>query len=204
MVKEYISTVLLFFLVTNPTGNLPLFITTLNDVPSGRYRPIVIRESCIALGLMLLFTVCGGKVLSYLNLSQASLELAGAIILFLIALKMVFGGNAANHSKGTNPQTQSAEPLIVPLAIPFIAGPATLSTCILIGGNQHTSWMVSIPALGTAWLAGTLILLSGRFAARLLGTKLLSALEALMGLLLVAMSAEMLVKGIKMAFDLKH
>ncbi len=202
MVQEYISTVLLFFLVTDPIGNLPLFIATLDDVPSTRYRPIVIRESCIALGLLLIFTVCGGKVLSYLNLSQASLELAGAIILFLIAIKMIFK-NSSNTNKGTNPQTQSAEPLIVPLAIPFIAGPAALSTCILMGGKEHMSWLVTIPALGTAWLAGTLILLSGRFAARLLGTKLLSALEALMGLLLVAVSAEMLVRGIKMAFDLK-
>jgi MarC family membrane protein len=200
--KDFISTALLFFLVIDPVGNLPLFIATLGKAPPERYRPIVIRESTIALGLMLVFMFSGNHILSYLNLSKAAIELAGGIILFLISIKMIFGGAIAIYSRGTNPETESDEPLIVPLAIPFIAGPAALSTCLLLGGTGYLAWTVAIPALITAWLLATLILLCGRWASRLLGTKLLSALEALMGLILVALSAEMLIKGIKMAFNL--
>ncbi len=198
--REFISMVLLFFLVTDPIGNLPLFIATLNE--SGkRYRTVVIRESCIALGMMIVFLLGGGMILEYLNLSQASLELAGGIVLFLIAIKMVFGGTAGSHSGKDNANQPDKEPFIVPLAIPFIAGPATLSTCILLGGNDQYPQPLILSALVVAWLGGTLILLSGRWAARVMGPKLLSALEALMGLLLVAMSAEMLIRGIKMAFN---
>lgn len=200
--KDFIATALLFFLVIDPVGNLPLFIATLSRTAPERYRPVVIRESAIALVVMLLFMFSGNHILSYLNLSKAAIELAGGIILFLISIKMIFGGAIAIYSRGTNPETESGEPLIVPLAIPFIAGPAMLSTCILLGGTEHLTWKITVPALIAAWLLSTAVLVGGRWAAHLLGTKLLSALEALMGLILVALSADMLIKGIKMAFNL--
>ncbi len=199
--QEYISLFMMFFLIMDPVGNLPVFIKMLEDVPESRFRHIVIRESCIALGIMIFFMVAGGRLLGYLGLSQASIELAGGIILFLIALKMVFGGTAGEEPPEKHPNRK--EPFIVPLAIPFIAGPAMLSTCILQGGRGWLEMLAAMPALLTAWMLSSLILATGTRIERLLGPKLVAAMEALMGLLLVAISAEMLIRGIKMAFSLK-
>ncbi len=194
----FISTLVLFFLVLDPVGNLPLFITTLEPFPETRYRRIVLRESVIALGILLLFMICGEQILHALSISKASLELAGGIIMFMIAINMVFGkdSNLGRSSEGG----ARKEPLIVPLAVPFVAGPAALSTAILIGGQGLDLLPANLVAMGIAWLLSTLILLGGRFASRLLGRNMLSGIEALMGLLLTTMAVEMVISGIKFAF----
>ena len=191
---SFVSTLILFFLVMNPLGNLPVFIAELDGTGAARYRFIVIRESLIALGVLLLFLFCGGAILKYLNLTQASLELSGGIILFMIAIKLVFS-SAAKDAKAPGDPTK--EPFIVPLAIPLFAGPAAMSTAIIVGGKGGSA------ALIVAWGICTLILMSGRYAGKFLGTKALSARESLMGLLLTTMAFEMMIKGIKLAFHLK-
>ena len=193
---SFVSTLILFFLVMNPLGNLPVFIAELDGTGAARYRFIVIRESLIALGVLLLFLFCGGA-----NLTQASLELSGGIILFMIAIKLVFS-SAAKDAKAPGDPTK--EPFIVPLAIPLFAGPAAMSTAIIVGGKGGIEASLSgSAALITAWGICTLILMSGRYAGKFLGTKALSALESLMGLLLTTMAFEMMIKGIKLAFHLK-
>ena len=129
----FISTGILFFLVLNPLGNLPLFIAELDGLTSERYRHVVIRESLIALGVLLLFLLCGGQILHALRISKASLELSGGVILFLIALKLIFSSAAKGISSAGG---SNREPLVVPLAIPLFAGPAAMSTAILIGGKN--------------------------------------------------------------------
>ena len=194
---SFVSTLILFFLVMNPLGNLPVFIAELDGTGAARYRFIVIRESLIALGVLLLFLFCGGAILKYLNLTQASLELSGGIILFMIAIS-----SAAKDAKAPGDPTK--EPFIVPLAIPLFAGPAAMSTAIIVGGKGGIEASLSgSAALITAWGICTLILMSGRYAGKFLGTKALSALESLMGLLLTTMAFEMMIKGIKLAFHLK-
>lgn len=200
--REFITTAVLIFVVTNPVGNLPLFITTLDGVPQERYRPVVLRESLIALGLLALFMTGGTQILTLLNISQASLALAGGIILFMIAIKLVFG---SAQSEADVPEPEKArpkrrEPFIVPLAIPFIAGPGSISTSILIGGDGKLPLWGGLLALAAALAAGTLILMSGRTIGKVIGPKALAALETLMGLLLTTMAVEMLIKGIKFAF----
>ena len=198
---SFVSTLILFFLVMNPLGNLPVFIAELDGTGAARYRFIVIRESLIALGVLLLFLFCGGAILKYLNLTQASLELSGGIILFMIAIKLVFS-SAAKDAKAPGDPTK--EPFIVPLAIPLFAGPAAMSTAIIVGGKGGIeASLTGSAALITAWGICTLIHMSGRYAGKFLGTKPLSALESLMGLLLTTMAFEMMIKGIKLAFHLK-
>lgn len=199
-VMSFQTVFILFFLVMNPLGNLPLYIAELSDFPGERYRPIVLRESLTALAVLLLFLFCGGTILNYLHLTQASLELSGGVILFLIALKLIFVPSAP----GANPQNRpKTEPFIVPLAIPLFAGPATMSTAIIVGGKGNWEHLLlSGGAMFCAWLLSTLILLSGRYAVRYLGQKALTALESLMGLLLTAISLQMIVAGIKLAFHL--
>lgn len=196
---ETFSTILiLFFLVMDPLGNLPVFITTLENLPPKRYGAVVLRESLIALGVLLLFFFCGGKILEFFHISKASLELSGGIILFLIAIKLIFSTPAEQMQRQNNP---AHEPFIVPLAIPLFAGPGSMSTAILLGGKSGSLFAEAL-ALICAWSICTLILLSGRYAGKFLGTKVLAAMESLMGLLLTTMALEMIISGIKQAFHL--
>ncbi len=201
MTNSFVATIILIFLVTNPIGNLPLFITELDGLPPKRYRPVVLRESLFALAFLAVFMVGGNRILSVLKITQASLELAGGIILFMIAIKLVFlpAQSSGDATAGAAP---TQEPFIVPLAIPLFAGPAAISTCILIGGRGWGELPLNLAALLIAWGTGTLILLSGRFAHRILGVKVLRALESLMGLLLTTMAVEMLINGLRLAFRL--
>jgi len=189
-----ISTTLLLILVMDPLGNLPFFISTLREVPGDRFIRIVLRESLVALLVLTGFLLLGRRIIELLQISQASLGLAGGIILFLIALKMVFGTPGENESKARS------EPLIVPLAIPMIAGPSATATMILLRGRGEEFLLPSLLALVIAWLITTVILLFARTIARVLGSKVLDAGESLMGLLLTALAIEMFINGIKSAF----
>ena len=186
--ETFSSILILFFLVMDPLGNLPVFITTLENLPPKRYGAVVLRESLIALGVLLLF----------FYISKASLELSGGIILFLIAIKLIFSTPAEQMQRQNNP---AHEPFIVPLAIPLFAGPGSMSTAILLGGKSGSLFAEAL-ALICAWSICTLILLSGRYAGKFLGTKVLAAMESLMGLLLTTMALEMIISGIKQAFHL--
>ncbi len=196
--ETFSSILILFFLVMDPLGNLPVFITTLENLPPKRYGTVVLRESLIALGVLLLFFFCGGKILEFFHISKASLELSGGIILFLIAIKLIFSTPAEQMQRQNNP---AHEPFIVPLAIPLFAGPGSMSTAILLGGKSGSLFAEAL-ALICAWSICTLILLSGRYAGKFLGTKVLAAMESLMGLLLTTMALEMIISGIKQAFHL--
>ncbi len=196
--ETFSSILILFFLVMDPLGNLPVFITTLENLPPKRYGAVVLRESLIALGVLLLFFFCGGKILEFFHISKASLELSGGIILFLIAIKLIFSTPAEQMQRQNNP---AHEPFIVPLAIPLFAGPGSMSTAILLGGKSGSLFAEAL-ALVCAWSICTLILLSGRYAGKFLGTKVLAAMESLMGLLLTTMALEMIISGIKQAFHL--
>ncbi|MCI5800017.1 MAG: MarC family protein [Victivallales bacterium] len=196
--ETFSSILILFFLVMDPLGNLPVFITTLENLPPKRYGAVVLRESLIALGVLLLFFFCGGKILEFFHISKASLELSGGIILFLIAIKLIFSTPAEQMQRQNNP---AHEPFIVPLAIPLFAGPGSMSTAILLGGKSGSLFAEAL-ALICAWSICTLILLSGRYAGKFLGTKVLAAMESLMGLLLTTMALEMIISGIKQAFHL--
>ena len=196
--ETFSSILILFFLVMDPLGNLPVFITTLENLPPKRYGAVVLRESLIALGVLLLFFFCVGKILEFFHISKASLELSGGIILFLIAIKLIFSTPAEQMQRQNNP---AHEPFIVPLAIPLFAGPGSMSTAILLGGKSGSLFAEAL-ALICAWSICTLILLSGRYAGKFLGTKVLAAMESLMGLLLTTMALEMIISGIKQAFHL--
>lgn len=198
--ESFISAIILLFLVMDPFGNLPFFIASCKNASPERYLKIVIRESLVALAVILLFLFAGDQILKILKISTSSIELAGGIVLFLIAIKLIFGSPTTQLDKDSHGKNQ--EPFIVPLAIPYIAGPGAISTVILIGGKSSGAADVLSAAAGVsvAWIGGTLILLAGRRIAKMLGNKTLDASESLMGLLLTAIAVEMFVSGIKSAF----
>lgn len=190
-----ISASILLFLVMDPFGNAPVFLCVLKDVPSQRRQKLIIRELLIALIVLVFFLLMGPNLLKALQISEPSLRIAGGIILFLIAIKMIFGG-PEDMFRGALEE----EPLIVPLAIPCIAGPSAIATVMLLTGQEPNRWLEWLLSLFAAWIVTSVILLLSAKLNRILGKRGLSALQHLMGLILTALAVEMFLQGIRTVF----
>ena len=186
----FLSAALLLFLVMDPLGNIPLFLTALKNVPIERRVRVILRELFIALGIMVLFLFSGQAFLSALNISEPALTTTGGVILFLIAIKMIFPSD-----DGDKKNANEEEPFIVPLAIPYVAGPSALATLLLIMNNEPNRWPEWLGALFAAWLVTGIILLSAGPLAKVLRNRGLIAIERLMGMILVAIAIQMLMNG---------
>jgi multiple antibiotic resistance protein len=184
------------FLVMDALGNIPLFVSILGGIAPKRWPWIIIRESFIAFLILCLFLVAGKPILTGLDISDAALGITGGIILFLIAIKMIF---PPENKRDTPPQ---GEPLIVPLAIPLLAGPSALATLLLIA-NEHPNelWQVFF-AIFLAAAGSTLVLLCAYPLRRLLGDRVLLAVGRLMGLILTTIAVQMFLSGIEKYFHL--
>lgn len=191
--KIFISSVFMLTLVMDPLGNIPLFISALKEVPEARKRRIVIRELFIALGIMLFFLLFGKYLVSLLAIDLTAMAVAGGIVLFLIALQMIFPTHNSNFA-----DSPKGEPFIVPLAIPLVAGPSVLTTVLLFSLQEPGKLGMWAGVVGTAWLINAAILggLAGQLS-RLLGQRGLLAMEKLMGMILITISVQMVMTGLK-------
>ncbi len=187
-----LSAATLLFLVMDPLGNIPLFLSLLKDIDEKRRRPIILRELFFALFVLLIFLFFGQGLLDFLNLQQESVSIAGGIVLFIIAIRMVF---PSRH--GIMGDALQGEPFIVPLAIPLIAGPSALATLLLMVRSDPARMLAWLVALLLAWGATAVILLSAPFFFRILRQRGLAAVERLMGMLLIMVSVQMLLNGIR-------
>ncbi|GAX60487.1 multiple antibiotic resistance (MarC)-like protein [Candidatus Scalindua japonica] len=187
-----LSSAMVLFLVMDPLGNLPLFLTLLKDYSKKRRMVIIIREVFIALAILTFFLFFGQVFLDFLHLQQESVSIAGGIVLFIIAIRMIFPPE--NGVMGAKSQ---GEPFIVPLAIPLIAGPSTLATLILMVRSDPTRMMEWSLALLIAWTANAVILLFAPILYKILRQRGLMAMERLMGMILIMISVQMLLNGIK-------
>jgi multiple antibiotic resistance protein len=186
------SAAVLLFLVLDPFGNIPFFIAALQNVPRERHRRIIVRELLIALLVLVLFLFAGEHILRALHISEPALRAAGGTVLFLIAIRMVFprpGASVGEEIPG--------EPFIVPLAIPYVAGPSALASVLLIMNQEPERWPEWLSALVLAWFLTGLIILMSSVLARRLGKRVLIAIERLMGMLLTALAIQMLMTGIR-------
>ena len=186
-----LSAGLLLFLVMDPLGNIPMYLTALKNVPDERRTKVIARELLIALLIMVIFLFGGRYLLSALKISELALTLTGGVVLFLIAIKMIFPPQGG-HPTPANEE----EPFIVPLAIPYLAGPSTIASIILIMNNEPSRWPEWLAALVGAWFLCGIILLSATPLAKILRNRGLIAIERLMGMILVAMAIQMLINGI--------
>jgi len=187
-----ISAGILLFLILDPLGNIPVFLTLLRNVAPERRRRVMVRELLIALAALFAFLFGGGFVLRALQLRAESISIAGGIILFLIGVKMIF----PPREGGIFGAAPNVEPFIVPLAIPGVAGPSAMATLTLMTNSapgRTADWSI---ALFCAWAATAVILFSSTYLFRWLGASLLTALERLMGMLLVAVSVQMFLDGV--------
>jgi multiple antibiotic resistance protein len=191
--NTFLSSVFLLTMVMDPLGNIPMFISALKDVPLERKRIVLARELAIALGIMLFFLLFGKYIVSLLHMDPTAMSVAGGIVLFLIALQMIFP--SPNNAFCESPD---GEPFIVPLAIPLVAGPSTLSMVLLFPMQQPGQPWMLLGVVVSAWFISAVILggLSAPLS-RLLGRRGLLAMEKLMGMILITISVQMIMTGLK-------
>jgi multiple antibiotic resistance protein len=180
-------------LILDPFGNVPLFQSILGRVPAERRRGVLVREVIIAYGLLLGFLLVGSRLLGFLGLQQSSLSIAGGIMLFIIAIGMVFPNRGVHvNAEGDD------EPFIVPLATPLIAGPSGMAFLLLLA-NQHPGRMLEWVAAVTlaSGLSAAVLILGERFM-RLLGVRGMRAIERLMGMILTLIAVQMMLNGLSL------
>jgi len=187
----FLSATILLILITDPVGNIPVFANALKHVAPERRARVILREILIAFFLLLTFMFVGEGFLRVMNLSELSLQIGGGVILFLIALRMVFPPAAVLEAEIWE------EPLIVPLAVPAIAGPSALATVLLLVSQQPERRLDWIAALCVTMLISAVVLVSAERIQRLIGSRLVVAVERLMGLVLVSVAIEMMLRGAK-------
>lgn len=185
------SATILLVLITDPIGNIPIFANALKHVPAERRPMVILREILIAFVLLLTFMFVGEGFLRVMNLSELALQIGGGVILFLIALRMVFPPPESSDAE------QISEPLIVPLAVPAVAGPSALATVLLLVSQQPEKRMEWIGALCVTMVISAVVLVSAERIQRVIGHRPVLAVERLMGLVLVSVAIEMLLRGIK-------
>lgn len=203
------TVIITLILVMDPFGNIPFFLSILHGLPSARRRLVIVRELLIALAVLVLFLFFGQALLSGMNISQAALQISGGVVLFLIAVRMIFPDHSGGAGSFSADQTQAesalntpepkhkGEPFIVPLAVPLVAGPSAMAYVILISTQypaERGLWLVGLLA---AWAFSALILLFADFIGRWLGDKVLTAIERLMGMILTTLAVQMLLEGFK-------
>ena len=193
----FISSVITLALVMDGFGNIPLFIAALKKVAPERRKIVLLRELSIALVIMVAFLFLGKWFLQAFGIHEYSLSIAGGIILFIISVKLVFGGG--DEEPKSDPKED--EPFVVPLDIPLVAGPAALSM-VMITAAQQSNKLITLGAVLVASLINSLILMSSFPISKLLGKRGLIAIERLTGMILILMSVDMVMGGISVFISL--
>jgi MarC family membrane protein len=192
MKQTFLSATVLLIVITDPLGNLPLFISNMGRVRPERRIKVILRECGIAFAVLVAFMLFGTQILALLGLTEETLKITAGVILFLIAINMVFPGTGVAVGR----EEYSGEPFIVPIAIPLISGPSAMVTSMLIAGSD--------PGRMPEWIAAAAVTIAVTLVAFLASSKLrdalgeqaINAIEKLMGLILTAISIEMLLDGI--------
>ncbi len=193
------SAALLLFLILDPLGNIPVFLSLLRGMPAQRQRLVVARELLIALGVLLMFLWGGRYALELMHLRQESVSIAGGIVLFIIGIRMIFP-----PPEGLMGELPDGEPFIVPMAIPMVAGPSGMAAVMLMGSQEPDRMGAWSLALLIAWAATATILFSATYLYKWLGQRVLIAVERLMGMVIAAISVQMLLDGITAYLQLAH
>jgi multiple antibiotic resistance protein len=193
---DVFAAVVTLFLIMDPVGNIPPFLSILKTVPPARRRIVLLREIAFAYLVLLIFLFFGKYLLEFLRLDQETISISGGIVLFLIALRMIFPGDA-----GVMRETIEGEPFVVPLAIPLLVGPSTLAALLLLQRTAPAETGLLLVALTIAWAASGSILLASTFFYRVLRERGLVAVERLMGMLLVMVAVQMLMNGVRVFLD---
>ena len=191
MAVDLWSAMLTLFLIMDPLGNLPIVVAILKNIKAERRMKVLVRELLLSLVILLLFLYGGQAFLSVLGVKEEAVSIAGGIILFLIALRMIFPPPPQDSP------VPVAEPLIVPLAIPALAGPSAMATVLLLVSQAPERRLEWVAALTVTMVVCAGVLLMAERLQQVVGERVVSAFERLMGLILVSISVEMLIRGLQ-------
>lgn len=180
---------LTLFLITNPIGNAPAILSLVKDFEFSRQKRIIMREGFIALLLALFFQYFGEPFLKSLQIQDYALMLSGGIIILLTSLGMIFSEGGDSESP-----VEKTEPFIVPIATPLLSGSGLFSLIMISSKLLDNNLMLS-SAILLAWVGILAVLYISPYLLQRLGKYGLSALEQIMGLLLVFMATELILKG---------
>ena len=184
------------FLIMDPFGNIPVFLAVLDKVAPERRKMVLIRELLFALAAVIVCILAGKQIVGLMGLKPEAISIAGGIILFLIAIRMIYPLKLFETKEDTD-----GEPLLVPLAIPLIAGPSLLAVLLLFASSESPDFLTLGLAALLAWFLTSLILYFSTFLLRLLGKNGLTAIERLMGMILVAISIQLFLDGISLYWE---
>jgi len=187
-----LSTALLLTFVLDPFGNIPVLLSLLRDMDNRRRYRIIIREVLIGLAILLMFLFLGDSFLRVFHLETEAVTIAGGIIFFIFGIRMIFP-----DEKGSAVFPADADPLVVPIALPMIAGPSALATLLVLSNNHPGKTLELFYALLLAWLVSALFFLAAPLLYKVLKDKGLTAMERLMGMLLLIMSVQMFINGLR-------
>lgn len=196
MDHTFLSALVLLLLVLDPFGSLPIFISIMRNVAPERRTRVALRESALAFAVLLAFMASGQAFLSLMRLSERSLEVAGGVILLIIAMRMIFASGAEVYAG----DGKSRDPLIFPLAVPLLAGPSAMATVLLLASRQPERLFDWVAALTVAMAVSALVLIGADRIRQWIGSSMVSAVEKLMGLVLTAIAVEMILAGLKRYF----
>lgn len=186
-----LTLILILFFTMDPIGNISSYLQLVRGIEPKKQRYIVMREMFLALVTMLIFNYIGEYILYALGLSTVTVKIASGVILFLVALKILF--SSQSNPRANLPQ---GEPFLIPLAIPLIAGPALLATIMLYAITEPSQWTM-LSSIFVAWLISVIILMFAPTIAKVLGQNGLTACERLMGMILVLLSLQRMLEGVK-------
>jgi MarC family membrane protein len=192
MEQTFLTATIMLVVITDPLGNIPLFISNMQRVRKERRLLVIVRECCVAFLVLVFFMAFGRQLLSLLRISEETLKIAGGIILFLIAINMIFPGTGASVGR----EGGEGEPFIVPIAIPLVSGPSAMVSSMLIAGSDPSRMLQWIAAAAITIAVTFVVILGSDRIRQVLGAQAINAIEKLMGLLLTAMSIEMLLGGV--------
>jgi multiple antibiotic resistance protein len=189
MLNSIFSIAFTLFLLMDAFGNIPIYLSILKDIEKKRKLVIIFREMVVSLTLIIFFAFFGDSFFNFLGISAKSMQISGGIVLFIVGLNMIFPKKEADNSYGVQ-----GEPFIFPLAVPLVAGPAVLAA-VMIYSRQMVQEVILISAIIIAWAATTIILLLAGKLSQWIDKRSLQALERLMGLILLMIAIEMVLKG---------
>lgn len=191
-----LSIAVVLFLIIDPIGTIGAYLALMRDVPPNRKLLVLLRELGFALIAMLAFNYLGEYIFDLLEISPTTVRLASGTILFLIAIRILFPGK-----HGLRTDLPPGEPFLVPLAIPFIAGPALLAT-IMLYAHMEASEPIMLAAILLSTFAAGVVFYIAPFLYRYLGNNGLVALEKLMGMVLILLAIQRFADGLQEFFAL--
>ena len=204
MTELFLSAFVTLFLVIDPPGCAPIFAALTAGTPGAHRRVMAVKSTLVAGAILVLFALLGADILRMLGISLAAFRIAGGIMLFLIALEMVFEKRTERREERSRKVQEDPRQLediaVFPMAIPMIAGPGSIASAMLLTARAHgfVQTMVVLGALAAVLVLLLLALLAAGPMMRLIGRSLEAMVTRLLGVLLAALAAQFVIDGVRL------